>query len=102
MSKPACFPTQKLFDQWKLLAKWSNEDVHPCEDCTPEFKQRVGLHCETNKVQVIFLVAGRSTLLAEQKAKRDDEKEKKAEYDRSRADRINAMRRLRRLKPARK
>lgn len=41
MGFPACFNTQKQFDEWKSLARISRENVTICSDCTKEYKDQM-------------------------------------------------------------
>jgi hypothetical protein len=37
-SKPACFPTVKLYSEWKDCARIAQEACTICDDCTPKYK----------------------------------------------------------------
>lgn len=57
--KPACFPTQKLYDDWRRVARWANEECTPCTDCNRKFAsemREVG-KCEPLQVKAIFRFA---------------------------------------------
>ena len=38
MKKPACFDTQKQYDDWLVLARNAREQASPCSDCSRQYK----------------------------------------------------------------
>jgi len=36
--KPMCFPTQKLYDEWRDCARIANELCTICDDCSGRYK----------------------------------------------------------------
>lgn len=41
MGFPACFNTQKQYDEWKSLARLSRELVTICTDCTKDYRDQM-------------------------------------------------------------
>jgi hypothetical protein len=39
--KPDCFPTKKMYREWIYLANVVREVSSICDDCSPEYKQRM-------------------------------------------------------------
>jgi hypothetical protein len=57
VTRPACFPTQADYDDWRALARNAREQATPCTDCLKPYKASmlaVG-RCDAKQVKAIFL-----------------------------------------------
>lgn len=54
--KPACYPTQKLYDDWRRVASLAREECTPCTDCSKKFayEMRERGKCQPAQVKAIF------------------------------------------------
>lgn len=59
LTMPLCFPSQKMYDDWKALARKAQENSSPCDDCTFAYAESMGDRCQRSRVRIIFLVLGK-------------------------------------------
>lgn len=58
---PACFDTQADFNEWCKYANRVKEFSSPCDDCTEEYKDRMGpTRCHEATVREVFVLSSKA------------------------------------------
>lgn len=54
MERPACFPSDALWAEWRYLAMVARFQCTVCDDCTVDYARRMGPRCEKLHWQTVL------------------------------------------------